>query len=239
MHSKCQDSSASRKRDEHLSKDGKWRSFPKVPNLLQYISNGNYYARIKVNGKLIRESLRTDTWSKAKLRLTDFFKKHQQARGEIQAPTFAEVVERFKRELEADSGIKPQSKRYRLWCLQKLQKTWPKLWDQRLDSITETACKEWAAELHKSIACHYYNNTIGTLKQVFQVGLKLHKEHGGDPLGNPAAELHRVKIKQKDLRLPETSQFHSLVENLRKNSGGWGPRIGDLVEFMAYSGLLI
>jgi hypothetical protein len=27
--------------------------------LLQYVSNGNYYGRIKVNGKIIRESLNT------------------------------------------------------------------------------------------------------------------------------------------------------------------------------------
>jgi len=47
----------SRKRDEHLSNDGKWRSFPKVPHLLQYVSNGNYYGRIKIGGKTIRESL--------------------------------------------------------------------------------------------------------------------------------------------------------------------------------------
>jgi hypothetical protein len=46
-----------RTREENLSKDGKWRSFPKVPHLLQYITNGNYYGRIKVGGKLIREDL--------------------------------------------------------------------------------------------------------------------------------------------------------------------------------------
>ena len=45
-----------RKRDERTSKDGQWRSFPRVPNLLQYVSNGNYYGRMKVDGKLIRES---------------------------------------------------------------------------------------------------------------------------------------------------------------------------------------
>jgi len=44
-----------RNREENLSKDGKWRSFPKVSHLLQYISNGNYYGRIKMGGKLIRE----------------------------------------------------------------------------------------------------------------------------------------------------------------------------------------
>jgi hypothetical protein len=48
----------SRKREEHISPDGKWRSFPKVPNLLQYVNSGNYYGRIKVGRKLIRESCR-------------------------------------------------------------------------------------------------------------------------------------------------------------------------------------
>jgi len=41
-----------------LSKDGQWRSFPNVPCLRQYVSNGNYYGRIRVNGKLIRASLK-------------------------------------------------------------------------------------------------------------------------------------------------------------------------------------
>jgi integrase len=30
-----------------------------------------------------------------------------------------------------------------------------------------------------------------------------------------------------------------LLENLRMRSGGWGPRVADLVEFLAYSGLRI
>ena len=61
--------SGSRKRDEALSKNGQWRSFPKVPCLLQYVSNGNYYGRIRVNGKLIRVSLKTSVWSTARLQL--------------------------------------------------------------------------------------------------------------------------------------------------------------------------
>ena len=46
-----------RKREEHLSNDGKWRSFPKVPHLLQYVISGNYFGKVKINGKTIRESL--------------------------------------------------------------------------------------------------------------------------------------------------------------------------------------
>ena len=55
----------------------------------------------------------------------------------------------------------------------------------RLDEITPQACKEWAAKLGKEIACHYYNNTIGTLKQVLQTGIKAHKAKGGGALENP------------------------------------------------------
>jgi hypothetical protein len=57
----------SRKREEHISPNGKWCSFPKVPSLLQYVNSGNYYGRIKVGRKLIRESLRTSTWTTARL----------------------------------------------------------------------------------------------------------------------------------------------------------------------------
>ena len=40
-----------------MSIDGKWRSFPKVPNLLQYVITGSFYGRVKVDGKIYRESL--------------------------------------------------------------------------------------------------------------------------------------------------------------------------------------
>lgn len=228
-----------RKREEQLSADGKWRSFPKVPHLLQYVSNANYYGRIKVGGKIIRESLKTNVWTTAKLRLTDFLKDHQEARNGEAPPKFSVAVDLFKRELENRTGMKPDSKKYRLYCLLKLERTWPGLWDLRLNEVTPQACKEWAAKLSREIADRYFNNTIGTLKQVLAVGIRAHKEKGGQPLENPAAELKRVRVKQKDLRLPEPSQFKGLVENLRKNSGGWGPRIGDMVEFLAYSGVRV
>jgi hypothetical protein len=93
----------SRKREEHFSKDGKWRSFPQVPHLLQYASSANYYGRIKVGGKLIRESLGTGVWTTARLRLVDFIKKHNESRSLVDAPKFNEALELFKTELAGDS----------------------------------------------------------------------------------------------------------------------------------------
>ena len=149
-----------RKRNEHLSNDGQWRSFAKVPHLLQYVSNGNYYARIKVKGKVIRESLKTSVWTNAKLRLTDFLKVHQDVRGRVDPPGFREAVALLERDLVSDMTIKPRSKEYRRLCLKKIQTSWPKLWDLRLDEITPQACKEWAAKLSGDIAGHYYNLTF-------------------------------------------------------------------------------
>ena len=222
-----------------MSTNGKWRSFPKVPHLLQYVISGNYFGKVKVNGKTIRKSLETSVWTTAQLRLNDFLKEHRENRNKVDAPTFKDAVELFKAELASDSTIKASSKGYRLGCLLKLERTWPELWDLCLDEITPQACKEWAAKRNKEIACQYYNNVIGTLRLVIASGIKAHKEKTGVKLENPATEVKRVRIKQKELQLPESAHFKSLVGNLRMKSGGWGPRVADLVEFLAYSGLRI
>jgi len=79
-----------------LSKDGKRRSFPKVPNSLQYVSNGNYYGRMKIGGKTIRESRETSVWTTATVRLANFAKTHNPGRHHIDAPLFKDALELFK-----------------------------------------------------------------------------------------------------------------------------------------------
>ena len=156
----------SRKREEHLSNDGKWRSFPKVPHLLQYLTSGNYFGKVKINGKTIRKSLQTTVWTTAQLRLNDFLKEHRENRNKFDPPKFCEAVDLFKAELASDSTMKASSKEYRADCITKLQRTWPELWDLRLNEITAQACKDWAAKLNKEIASQYFNNMIGTLRLV-------------------------------------------------------------------------
>jgi hypothetical protein len=168
-----------RKRGEHLSKDGNWRSFPRVPHQLQYVNNGINYARVKVRGKLIRQSLETGVWSTGQLRLVDFLKEQRESAAHTPVPTFAESVKVFKRELEHDTSLKASSRGYRLLCLQKIDRTWPGLGPLGLDVITARACKEWAARLNKEIAPQYFNNVIGTLRLVIDAGIMSHKLAGG------------------------------------------------------------
>jgi integrase len=239
MQDKTEKQPAARKRDESLSSDGRWRSFPNVPCLLQYVSNGNYYGRVRVNGKLIRESLKTSVWSTAKLKLAELIKSSRENRDRIVPPKFDEAVKIYERELNTNANMKPRSKGYRLDCIKKLQRTWPGLGNLTLDEITPQACKDWATKLNAELSSQYYNNMIGTLRLVIDRGLKEHREKTGIRLENPAMELRRVRIRQRDLKLPEPAHFKMLVENLRLKSGGWGPRVADLIEFLAYSGLRI
>jgi hypothetical protein len=57
-----------------------WQKSP-TPNLIRYAPSGTYYARVKVRGKLIRQSLGTDVYSVAVLRPGDFLQQ-ERARAE-------------------------------------------------------------------------------------------------------------------------------------------------------------
>jgi hypothetical protein len=126
-----------------LSKDGKWRSFSRVPHLLQYVSSGTYFARIKVRGKIIREGLDTAVWSTAQLRLLDFLKGQQEANqaSQEQKVSFGEAVELYRKRVQNDSAMKTRSKEYRFLCIRKIESTWMGIGKKSLGEITEQECR--------------------------------------------------------------------------------------------------
>jgi len=222
-----------------ISKDGKWRSFTRVPHLLQYVSSGAYFARIKIRGKIFRQSLETDVWSDAQLRLVDFLKEKQTIReaGNEQKVPFSTATELYKKRVENDHSMKKRSKGYRFLCIRKIESSWPGITSRILGEITEAECREWATKLKAELASQYFNNVLDTFKLIIAEGIKEQKRLGGKVIENPAAELARVKIQQKELHLPDRDQFKLLVSNIcNDNSNGWGPKAADLVEFLAYGG---
>jgi integrase len=221
-----------------LSKDGKWRSFSRVPHLLQYASSSTYFARIKVQGKIIRQSLDTDVWSTAQLRLLDFLKdKHGSIQSDgTQKVSFGEAADIYRKRVENDPAMKTRSKGYRFLCMRKIEATWPGLTKKFLGEIIEEDCREWAAGLQSELASQYFNNVVGTLRLIIDEGIKEQTKRGGSKLENPADELSRARIPQKVLKLPERDQFKTLVSRIT-NGSSWGPKAANLVEFLAYGGM--
>ena len=111
--------------------DPRWQKTP-VANLVRHVQSGNYYARIRMRGKLIWKSLKTDRISVAKLRLGDFHKEDRQraaahkavARGKM---TFGAALETYQERLKGDYSLKDRSKTYREKRIAALLKSWPDL----------------------------------------------------------------------------------------------------------------
>ena len=83
---------------------------PKVPGLRQYVSTGTYYARVKVRGKSIRQTLGTDVFTTAKLRRPDKLKELRKP--QLILGTFSEDRGNYETALDNDHTLSPLSKTY-------------------------------------------------------------------------------------------------------------------------------
>jgi len=210
------------KRTDNLSTDGKWKSFPKVPNLLQYVVAGSYYARCKVNGKPVRAALETDVFTTAKLRLPDKLKELRKPKKQI--GTFADG--RIKYETETRNGytsrknrlvkLAPLSIAYRLRCLECLRrslvecffhpnKTWKELSEQvrqdafaKLDAMKASDfkkehCETWQARYSDQYSSSVFNNTVNTFRRVLELAGLPHDD-------NPTYKIGRMDILEKQAK---------------------------------------
>jgi integrase len=218
-------------RSERLSPDGKWRSFPKVPNLLQYVSTGLFFARVKVQGKLIRRGLETDVFTIARLKLGEFIKAEvdKSNAGPAKIGTFGAALKIYLRGLNLSHEIGDQTKRYRRYCVRALLKSWPGLTRERIDKIDLADCQQWAAHFAKAKDEQYYNNTLSVLRSILELG-------GISKDGNPARKIKRLGVKPTELQLPEPEQFKKLVAAMETSGAGQQQACADLARFMAYGG---
>jgi integrase len=223
------------KDDQCEQTESRWQKMP-VANLVRHVESGNYYARIRVRGKLIWKSLKTDRIGVAKLRLTDFQKKERQRaavntavlRGKM---TFGQALETYRKRLDGDYSLKERSKVYRQERIAALLKSWPELKGKDVAQISKSDCLSWASRFGQNASPSTFNNTVGTLRLVLDIPVE-----AGARYDNPAVDIKRKKIRQKLLHLPSHDEFLKLVETIRNADGGYGDRCADLVEFLAYSG---
>ena len=219
-------------RETKLSPDGKWKSFSKVPHLLQYVPSGVYFGRVKINGKIRRESLETETFTTAKDKLRDFLSDKRKEASRVVAGTFSVARDEFERAVEADHTLKDASKRYRKNCVKALLRTWPTLDETPPEKISELDCREWAAKFTEEYDDQFFNNTLSTLRSIL--------ERAGIPREeNPAFKIKRLGVRPKELKLPEPAQFDQILEIIENAGSRFSPHCANLVRFLAFSGCRI
>jgi integrase len=220
------------------SEESPWQK-TKYANLVRYKPSGKYFIRAKCGGKLIRESLDTDSITVAKTRLDNRLQEEREAaqrrtsisEGKV---TFGDALTMFRNRIQGDPSLTPGSKRYYEERITALLKSWPDLQRQDIRKITKTQCLNWAAEFGKKYSPNAYNHTTSIIKKVFAIGKEV-----GARCDNPAEDLKWVPDRKKPLVLPTKAEFNSIVENIRHAGGGRSHHCADLVMFLAYGGFRI
>jgi hypothetical protein len=151
--------------------ESEWEVTP-IQNLTRYRSSGTYFARFRVGNKLIWRSLKTTVFSVAKQRLgkwcasTVHEPKPQPplAKGRMNVGDATEV---YLRKVRSDVALKPRSKDYRELMIDFIRRSWPGLLDTDVRKVTERDCENWFARYQQRYAPTVVNNSIGTLRAVF------------------------------------------------------------------------
>lgn len=222
----------------NVAKPKTW-SRSRVSNLYLHVPTGTYYARTKVGGIDRWATLETGVFSVSEQRVRKKLAELKKGLAGSRAlnrgiPTFEQAAEAYQITVELNVSLKPSSIGYRKQTIQALIKSWPGLSERRLGDITRRDCEQWASAYAKKVHGTRFNNTLDTLRHIFELGIDRGLIHS-----NPAAGVRKVKITAKKLELPPREQFASLL-NTVETSGAWcAGECADLIRFLAFSGCRI
>jgi integrase len=208
-------------------------------NLIRYRPSGTYFARFKIGSKPFRKSLKTKSLTTARLRLGDMLRQRRakfEAGSALQSGkmTFAQAMKVYLESVESNVSLKSASKHYRQMLSNFILKTWPELKQLDIRKINERDCQRWLFQFQREYAPTVVNNSIGTLRAIFEIAV-----NSGARFENPAANLKRVKVRQKLLQLPTREQFEQFVNEIETAGAPQSEDCATLVKFLAYSGLRI
>jgi len=205
-------------------------------NLIRYVPSGIYFARLRVNGNLIRKSLKTDVLSVAKLRLADLEKSERESAETRQAAskgrmTFGDCVSIFYSQTKASNLLKPSTKHFRWEVVESILKSWPGIETRDVRRFSANDCATWAAKYSGRYSASRYNGAVGILRALFAVAVA-----SGALYTNPAMGIKRGKVRSKLLTLPESGQFEKFLTELEAGSSRFSKSCSELARFLAYGG---
>lgn len=141
-----------------------------------------------------------------------------------------------KKQLWSNPAIKDSTRDFWEHIFRCICNSWKGFENLPIHEVTKNQCELWAGKYSRAVSASLFNHALTFMKQLFDVAIKL-----GVLDANPVSGVKRKKPVQKDLssKLPSREMFAAWVAEIRKSPSRWGHSCGDLVEFLAYSGLRI
>ena len=228
----------------------------KIQNLLKNGSSGVYYARFSVAGKSKKQqvwkSLRTKSYSVAKLKLIDLRKAELKRRAAFSDLTTGKLdvgslVIQYEERTQNDPDLKPSTVDARLKAVKRILKTWPGICQSHVRSVTKRDCIEWGWRLKKEgtrfiqprakrvnpkpLAAKTVNATIDCLREIFEQAVE-----NGIIYENPARAIKKSKVVAKRINLPKRAQFREIIEVIAASGAAQALDCAEMVEFLCLTG---
>lgn len=205
----------------------------KVPCLVRH-RGGNYYASVKVSGKLIRRSLGTEDYNQAVIRLPGVLAELKGAKNAAAAGTLGAAI---KEEADRhDPTIKETTRIYyreRHSSLQAVAKKMPvNPLEIPITRVTVADLRGMMDTYAKTNAATAYNGTLTLLRRTYARAIE-----SGHVGGNPAASLKRLRPQKKKHDLPTAETFAMIVAEILSQKKSHSKATAMAVEFLAYTGL--
>jgi len=207
------------------SKNGR---FEKVAECLYRYSNAVYYARIKIDGKDIKRSLKTTDRDFAKRALAAFRDEQQQIDRSQGKLTLAELCDRYQKTIQHQ---KPKTVERKTFIVRRIKIDWPTGRLTQVRKIKPSDVELWLSRYRFGSASR--NLHISCVKELFNSAVR-------DRIitASPAAHLRSAK-REKPIRLtPTFEQFRAIIADVRAQVFNADAQdSADFLEFLGLAGL--
>jgi len=208
----------------------KSQELKKVAECLYRNGNKTYFALLKVSGKQIKRSLKTDDMAVAKRRLAELRGKAQRLHGsENRNIRFEELTENWLESVKP--GLKPKSYDRRRVALIGLT---PYFKGIPVKAIGFAEIDEWKRKRGAAVSARSHNIELETLKLLLRYACDR-----GILLDNRADSFKRRKQPKAIIAFPSREQFQVLAKALYDAPLAIHSGAAFMVEFLAYSGMRV
>ena len=213
-----------------MKTEQKSQSLNRVGECLYRNGIGIYFALVKVGGKQIKRSLKTNDVALAKRRLSELRRKAERMHGkETRDIRFEDLAGMWMESIKGE--LKDSSHDRRRVALVGLT---PFFSGMPLRSIGFKEVEAWKNRRGAKTSARSHNIELETLKLIFAYAMKR-----GVLLDNPTDDFKRRKQPKAIVEIPTHGEFSEIAAQLRASKQSVMSGAADMVEFLAYSGMRV
>jgi integrase len=206
-----------------------WTKIKRERGLYRYNPSGQYFARLRFRGKLIRRKLDTDDLALAKRKLRDFKNDLERTDATRGNASFAAVLDDYVKTL----GGSDETRKKKAIVIDKLKQTWFGIDSLPLRTVKPSQVSAWMEKHYGEKSASHHNAALTVIRDALGMAVA-----DRIIIESPAAQL-KYRTRTKPIRLtPTFEQFRQIVADVRAQKfNREAEQSGDFIEFLGLAGL--